>query len=204
MPKGRWRRFAAPTVLAAAATLVVAASATAATTYRVSGEQTVVDETAGQYVMRGSLVGDWTITSYTEIATSPIYHARAPSCSPAAWTSGSTVGARAIRPARCASASTTGPSSTRRAALSGGRARTRSPVGPERSPAPRACSRWSTAPTEQGVSDAYIGNVTLRRAKASHARTRAELARASAAPGVLIGNVPVGATAAPTRTPGCR
>jgi hypothetical protein len=76
MPKGRWRSIAVPTVLAAAALLLVAGSATAATSYPVSGEQTVVDEAAGTYKMHGGLVGDWATTSFTEIATSPIYRAK--------------------------------------------------------------------------------------------------------------------------------
>jgi hypothetical protein len=76
MPKARWRQLTAPTVLAVAAALTLAAPAGAATAYQVSGTQTVVDETAGTYKMHGSLVGDWSFTSYTEIATSPIYRAK--------------------------------------------------------------------------------------------------------------------------------
>jgi hypothetical protein len=76
MPKGKWRRFAAPAIIAAAATLVIAASATAATTYRVSGEQIPVDVDAGLYKMRGGLIGDWAFTSFSELATSPIYRAK--------------------------------------------------------------------------------------------------------------------------------
>jgi hypothetical protein len=75
MPKATWRRLATSTALAATTTLVAAASATAATTYRVSGEQVVVDQTTGQSVMRGRLIGDWTYTSFAPIATNPIYQA---------------------------------------------------------------------------------------------------------------------------------
>jgi hypothetical protein len=70
------RRWAAPILLAAAAALVLAASAGAATTYQVSGKQTVVDEAAGKYAMHGGLIGDWTITSFTEIAKAPIFRAK--------------------------------------------------------------------------------------------------------------------------------
>jgi hypothetical protein len=71
-----WRRAAAPLLLAAAATLALAASASATTTYQVSGQQTVVDEAAGKYAMHGGLIGDWTITSFTEIAKAPIFKAK--------------------------------------------------------------------------------------------------------------------------------
>jgi hypothetical protein len=70
------RRAAAPLLLAAAAALALATSASAATTYQVSGKQTVVDEAAGKYAMHGGLIGDWTITSFTEIAKSPIFKAK--------------------------------------------------------------------------------------------------------------------------------
>jgi hypothetical protein len=71
-----WRRSAAPIVLAVAAALALAASAGAATTYQVSGKQTVVDEAAGKYTMHGGLIGDWTFTSFTEIAKAPIFKAK--------------------------------------------------------------------------------------------------------------------------------
>jgi hypothetical protein len=58
-----------------AAALVLAAPA-AAGTYQVSGKQTIVDENAGTFKMRGGLVGSWTTTSYEELGTSPLYHAR--------------------------------------------------------------------------------------------------------------------------------
>jgi hypothetical protein len=46
------------------------------TTYQVSGKQTIVDEAAGKYAMHGGLVGDFTTTSFTEIAKTPIYRAK--------------------------------------------------------------------------------------------------------------------------------
>ena len=65
------------TALAAAclAALVVAVPA-AGKTYRVSGKQIAVDEDAGIYKMRGGLIGDWRITSFEEVATSPVFHGR--------------------------------------------------------------------------------------------------------------------------------
>jgi hypothetical protein len=68
-----WRRSAVPILLAGAAALALTASASAATTYQVSGKQTVVDEAAGTYKMHGGLIGDWANTSFTEIAKAPIY-----------------------------------------------------------------------------------------------------------------------------------
>ena len=66
----------APSLIVAAVALATAASAGAATTYQVSGKQIAVNEDQGTYVMRGGLVGDWTITGFTELATSPIYKAK--------------------------------------------------------------------------------------------------------------------------------
>ena len=66
------RRIAALISLSAAVALVVAAPAGAGS---VSGEQTIVDQAAGTYEMSGDLVGDWAITSFTELATTPVYRA---------------------------------------------------------------------------------------------------------------------------------
>lgn len=64
-------------LIAALAALALAAPAGAkTTTYPVSGKQTVVDEQAGTYKMSGGLVGDWAITSFTEIAKTPLYKAK--------------------------------------------------------------------------------------------------------------------------------
>jgi hypothetical protein len=41
----------------------------------VSGTQVVVDEAAGQFRLEGDLVGSWTITSFKELATSPLLQA---------------------------------------------------------------------------------------------------------------------------------
>lgn len=59
----------------AAAMLIVAAPASAASTYTLSGKQIVVDEEQGIYKMRGSLIGRWTITSFQEVAQPPYFHA---------------------------------------------------------------------------------------------------------------------------------
>ena len=66
------RRIAALVSLSAAVALVAAAPAGAKL---VSGEQTLVDPDAGTYKMAGSLVGDFAITSFTELATEPVYRA---------------------------------------------------------------------------------------------------------------------------------
>lgn len=42
----------------------------------VSGTETVVDEQAGTYRMHGDLVGGWKITSFKEVATSPLYQGK--------------------------------------------------------------------------------------------------------------------------------
>ena len=61
-------------LLAIAAAVLVAAAPAAAKTYEVSGKQIVVDEDKGVYKMRGSLIGRWTITSFTESVQDPYYH----------------------------------------------------------------------------------------------------------------------------------
>jgi hypothetical protein len=65
------------TALAAACvTALVVAVPAAGKTYRVSGKQITVDADAGISKMRGGLIGDWRITSFEELGTSPFYHAR--------------------------------------------------------------------------------------------------------------------------------
>jgi hypothetical protein len=61
-------------VAALAAAVAVAAPAGAATV-PLSGTQTVVDENAGTFKMHGSLVGDWAITTFNVLDTSPRLHA---------------------------------------------------------------------------------------------------------------------------------
>jgi hypothetical protein len=64
-------------IVATAAALALAAPAVAkTTTYPVSGKQTVVDEQAGTYKMSGGLIGDWSFTSFTELAKTPLYRAK--------------------------------------------------------------------------------------------------------------------------------
>jgi hypothetical protein len=64
----------------AAALLVAFCSLGAATadakSVSVSGTQTVVDEEAGIFEMHGDLVGGWRITTFKELATSPLYQAK--------------------------------------------------------------------------------------------------------------------------------
>jgi hypothetical protein len=67
-------------LIAVAACAVVALTVVApasAKTYAVKGTQTVVNEDAGKFKMRGGLVGKWRITSFEEapIADSPYFHA---------------------------------------------------------------------------------------------------------------------------------
>jgi hypothetical protein len=69
-------RFTRTALLAACATALVAAAPAAGETYRVSGQQITVDADAGISKMRGGLVGDWRITSFEELGTTPYYHAR--------------------------------------------------------------------------------------------------------------------------------
>jgi hypothetical protein len=76
MLQATWRRWTPPGLIVAVVALAFAASAGATTTYQVSGKQIAVDEDQGTFVMRGGLVGDWAITSYTELQTSPIYKAK--------------------------------------------------------------------------------------------------------------------------------
>ena len=65
------------TALAAACVIVLVAAVPAAgKTYRVSGQQITVDADAGTSKMRGGLLGDWAITSFEELGTTPYYHAR--------------------------------------------------------------------------------------------------------------------------------
>jgi hypothetical protein len=67
------RRSAA--ALASCAVALAMVSPATAHTYRVVGKQVAVDVDSGAYEMRGGLVGSWAITSFEELATSPLYHA---------------------------------------------------------------------------------------------------------------------------------
>lgn len=65
------------TLAAVAASGVTAVPALAArTAFPVSGRQTVVDADKGTYRMRGGLLGAWQQTSFTEVATTPLYEAK--------------------------------------------------------------------------------------------------------------------------------
>src|SRR4051812_13802259 len=63
-------------IAAAGAALAVASPAHAAGSIQISGTQTVVDENAGTFKMHGSLVGDWAITAFDVLDTSPRLHAK--------------------------------------------------------------------------------------------------------------------------------
>ncbi len=63
--------------LAGCAVLALALAAPASgKTHRLSGTQKVVDEDAGTYKMRGSLVGSWAATSFEEVADPTYFHGR--------------------------------------------------------------------------------------------------------------------------------
>ena len=68
----------APTVgtLTAGLAVLALAAPAAATTYQVSGKQVAVDQNAGKFKVNGSLVGDWTITRFDTLATSPLLRAK--------------------------------------------------------------------------------------------------------------------------------
>jgi hypothetical protein len=63
------------TFLAAAAALLLAAPAGAAT-YQVHGKQKAIDVDAGTYKMTGDLVGRWTTTSFEEVAVTPYFEGK--------------------------------------------------------------------------------------------------------------------------------
>ena len=180
MPKARWRRLAAPILAAVAAALALAASASAATTYQVSGTQTVVDEAAGKYAMHGSLVGDWTITSFTEIATSPIYRAKGTELFS---------GCLDVRRDGSCKGDPSGKLQLRLQVLGPVRRAGRARLGHVHHPITGGTGAFAGAtgvlamvdtPTAQGVSTSYIGNVTLEGSKAT-ARTRARAPASAAA-----------------------
>lgn len=61
--------------LAGCAVLAVAIAAPAsAKTHKLSGTQKVIDEEAGTYKMRGSLLGSWAVTSFEEVPDPAYFH----------------------------------------------------------------------------------------------------------------------------------
>jgi len=76
MLRRKLRRSTALALAVAGAALALAAQAGAAPTYIVSGSETAVDYDAGIFKMSGGLIGDLFTTSYTELATSPLYRAQ--------------------------------------------------------------------------------------------------------------------------------
>ena len=71
-----YSRTLAAALLGLALCCALTAANAQATSVSVSGTQTVVDEEAGTFRMHGDLVGGWTITSFKEIATTPLYRAK--------------------------------------------------------------------------------------------------------------------------------
>ena len=69
-------RTLAAVLLGLAICCALTAASAQAKVISVSGTQTVVDEDAGTFRMHGDLVGGWRITSFKELATSPLYQAK--------------------------------------------------------------------------------------------------------------------------------
>ena len=63
-------------LLATVAAVLVFAAPAGAKTYAVAGKQIAVNENQGKYKMKGGLVGKWQMTSFKEIATSPLYRGK--------------------------------------------------------------------------------------------------------------------------------
>ena len=152
------------TFLAAAAALVLAAPAGAAT-YQVAGKQTAVDADAGTYKMSGGLRGDWATTSFEEVATEPYYEGKGTevfegcidrrrdrSCK------GDPSGTLSFTFRYWALFGSEDPESLHLGRLLASRRR----AGRATSPARRECSTFVDSPTRQGVKTAYIGSLTLQ------------------------------------------
>jgi len=67
---------AAVALIAIAASALVLAAPAAAKTYAVSGKQIAVNEAKGKYRMEGGLDGKWAVTSFKQLATSPLYRGK--------------------------------------------------------------------------------------------------------------------------------
>lgn len=65
------------TALAGCAVLALALAGPASgKTHTLSGTQTVIDEEAGTYKMKGSLMGGWAVTSFEEVTDPTYFHGR--------------------------------------------------------------------------------------------------------------------------------
>ena len=64
------------TIVATCAAALALAAPAAAGTHQLSGKQITVDQEAGVFKMRGSLIGSWKTTGFEELGTEPYYHAR--------------------------------------------------------------------------------------------------------------------------------
>jgi hypothetical protein len=169
-------------VAAAGAALAVASPAHGAGSIPISGTQTVVDENAGTFKMHGSLVGDWAVTSFHVLDTSPVMHAKGTE-----------------RFAGCLDRGRDGsckgdPSGTLRFTID--YSALFDPPGSQNlvwgaclHPVTGGTGAFAGArgvivmadtPTPNGVSTSYIGNLTLAGGKASGSRAHARAAAASA------------------------
>lgn len=63
-------------IAASLAVFAVLAASAGAATYAVSGKQVVVNEEEGKYKMTGGLLGAWSITSFKELSSGPIFKAK--------------------------------------------------------------------------------------------------------------------------------
>ena len=175
-----WRRSAVP-ILAAAAALALAASASAATTYQVSGKQIVVDEAAGTFKMQGGLIGDWAITSFTEIAKTPIYRAKGTELFVGCLDVGRDGSCKGDPSGKLRFTITYWAQFDAQGGLVWGSCY--HPVTGGSGAFARATGvlMMVDTPTAQGVSTSYIGNVTLNGSKGrTHARARVAASGASA------------------------
>ena len=69
-------RTLAAALLGLALICSLSAAGAQARSVSVSGTQTVIDEEAGTFAMHGDLVGVWRITSFKELATTPLFQAK--------------------------------------------------------------------------------------------------------------------------------
>jgi hypothetical protein len=166
------------TFVAAAAALVLAAPAGAAT-YQVAGKQTAVDADAGTYKMSGGLRGKWATTSFEEVAAKPYYEGegtevfegcidrrRDRSCK------GDPAGTLSFTFRYWALFGSDDPESFTWGACW-------HPVveGTGDFAGAQGVLTFVDSPTRQGVKTAYIGSLTLRGGKASRRAARASAAR---------------------------
>jgi hypothetical protein len=176
-----WRRSAVPILAAAVAALALAASASAATTYSVSGKQIVVDEAAGTFKMQGGLIGDWAITSFTEIAKTPIYRAKGTELFAGCLDVGRDGSCKGDPAGKLRFTITYWAKFDAQGGLVWGSCYHPVTGGTGAFAGATGVLMMVDTPTAQGVSTSYIGNVTLNGSKGrTHSRARAAASGASA------------------------